>query len=125
MKTPYQHSGVAMADNKGSAELETGSDKDGWGQDVRDMHRLGKKEVDLGYCIGAMSNMGCRQEFTRNFGMISPSLVLCPKNSAYDVFVHVCRPIHIEQRNCSLADVATSLKPMVAGVWDRRISSRK
>ncbi|KAK1064628.1 hypothetical protein LTR33_012020, partial [Friedmanniomyces endolithicus] len=77
-----------MADNKGSAELETGSDKDGWGQDVRDMHRLGKKEVDLGYCIGAMSNMGCRQEFTRNFGMISPSLVLCPKNSAYDVFVH-------------------------------------
>ncbi|TKA47165.1 hypothetical protein B0A54_02643 [Friedmanniomyces endolithicus] len=54
MKTPYQHSGVAMADSKGSAELETGSDKDGWGQDVRDMHRLGKK-----------------QEFTRNFGMIS------------------------------------------------------
>ncbi|KAK0338133.1 hypothetical protein LTR57_009500 [Friedmanniomyces endolithicus] len=54
MKTPYHHSGVAMADSKGSAELETGSDKDGWGQDVRDMHRLGKK-----------------QEFTRNFGMIS------------------------------------------------------
>ncbi len=43
MKTPYHHSGVAMADSKGSAELETGSDKDGWGQDVRDMHRLGKK----------------------------------------------------------------------------------
>ncbi len=30
------------------------------------------------------------------FVVMIPLLVLCPKNSAYDVFVHVCRPIHIE-----------------------------
>jgi len=59
------------------------------------------------------------------FVVMIPLLVLCPKNSAYDVFVHVCRHVDINQGYSAPADLMTSSRPMVAGVWDRRISSRR